>query len=266
MKRDRKLLLQNNLINPLAVDLSIGTCEYLNIPFDTVGLIPFTYDTIEPIKPLEDYVFVYGSNRLVDICSDKKISGVHYDLDQLNYQAFVNNRSDMLNDDMIMPLCDVLSFLEKQVDQSELWFIRPSGDTKVFSGEVSECKAIVEWLRDRVLFNGLGDYLLDPNMICVLSKACRIDSESRWFIIDGEVISGSLYRQHDRLFKKNLDDDLMMVSVAKRLIDNWLPHDCCVMDLAEIDGNFKVIEFNCINCSGFYDHDVVKIFRKLYND
>jgi len=46
--------------------------------------------------------------------------------------------------------------------------------------------------------------------------------------------------------------------------DKWLPNRNVVMDLALVDNELKVIEFNCINCSGFYNHDVRKIFDALY--
>jgi ATP-grasp domain-containing protein len=42
----------------------------------------------------------------------------------------------------------------------------------------------------------------------------------------------------------------------------WLPAACCVMDTCLLDtGELKVVEFNCINGSGFYDHDVKKIMK-----
>ena len=36
------------------------------------------------------------------------------------------------------------------------------------------------------------------------------------------------------------------------------------MDLALVKEGLKVIEFNCINASGFYDHDVKAIMTSLY--
>ena len=70
----------------------------------------------------------------------------------------------------------------------EYWFIRPSEDTKKFSGQVAKCRDIVDWLRDRVGFGGTGDYLLDPNLSCVLAKPIPLKAEYRWFIVGNQII------------------------------------------------------------------------------
>jgi hypothetical protein len=58
--------------------------------------------------------------------------------------------------------------------------------------------------------------------------------------------------------------DQKVIDEAQSFADKWLPDSCCVMDLALVDDSLKVIEFNCINSSGFYNHDVSKIFKELY--
>jgi hypothetical protein len=55
-----------------------------------------------------------------------------------------------------------------------------------------------------------------------------------------------------------------MIDEAQELANKWLPDQCCVMDLALVEDELKVIEFNCINSSGFYDHDVDAIFKALW--
>ena len=57
---------------------------------------------------------------------------------------------------------------------------------------------------------------------------------------------------------------LLEYKKAQQLADEWLPHPNCVMDTA-IDhlGVMKVVEFNCLNCSGMYGHDPLKIVKAI---
>jgi hypothetical protein len=255
IKYNMKFLLQNNLINPLAIEVALSSVG--NHPYETVGLIPFSKNTIEPIIGI-NYI-PYGSNRLAEIASKRKFKGVHYDLNQLNYKTCIKNRDDMLNDDMILSLSNVLEYLTKEKDQSAYWFIRPSEDSKIFSGEVSKGYQIIEWIK-----NGLNADLLNSNLECVLAKPKSIKAEYRWFIVGEHIISGSLYRMNDRLYKERvIEKD--EIKIAQNLANGWLPHSCCVMDVALVENELKVIEFNCINCSGFYDHDMKAVFDALWN-
>jgi hypothetical protein len=82
--------------------------------------------------------------------------------------------------------------------------------------------------------------------------------------VDGEVVSGSFYRIDGQLKSERiLDGDFM--SPAQEFAEGWLPHQCCVMDLAHMPYyETKILEFNCINGSGFYDHDIGKVINQLY--
>jgi hypothetical protein len=98
----------------------------------------------------------------------------------------------------------------------------------------------------------------------VLCEPQNIKAEWRWFVVGGKVISGSMYRAHNQLRKMRVvEQDL--INEAQLLADKWLPDECCVMDLALVGEELKVIEFNCINSSGFYDNDVNAIFEALWN-
>ena len=95
---------------------------------------------------------------------------------------------------------------------------------------------------------------MSPETPIVVAKPKEIEQEWRWFIVDGKIVDGSTYRLNGQLVKKHEDNPLVIKS-AQQLALSWLPDDCCVMDVARVDGQLKVVEFNCINASGFYDHD-----------
>jgi hypothetical protein len=43
------------------------------------------------------------------------------------------------------------------------------------------------------------------------------------------------------------------------------PHKAFVLDVAEVEGEQKVIEINCINSAGFYDTNVNAVVAALEN-
>ena len=77
------------------------------------------------------------------------------------------------------------------------------------------------------------------------------------------VVSGSERAMKGQTQQKEEKDE-KVIAEAQTFADKWLPHENCVMDIALVDGKPKVIEFNNINGSGFYDHDVEKVFDKFY--
>lgn len=231
-------------------------------PHEFVGLIPFTDDIISD-TPLDgcDYI-PYGSTRFTMIASQRKWEGCHFDLARFNYAAATRIRDDMLNDEYILPIVAAITFLKQQPDNS-LWFIRPSEDLKQFSGMVIEAKECQDFLTDAMECASSGSYKLDPDTMVVLAKPKNIQAEWRWFIVGGKVISGSMYRHNGQLVKIR-ENDADVIAEAQLLADKWLPDPCCVMDIALVDDQPKVIEFNCINSSGFYDHDICAIFDALW--
>ena len=107
---------------------------------------------------------------------------------------------------------------------------------------------------------------MPPEKDVVLCNPKPIQAEWRWFIVNGKIVSGSMYRCHGQL--RNIrETDPAVIEEAQALADMWLPFDTVVMDTAitEDSNDVKVIEFNCINSSGFYDNDVVAIFDALWN-
>lgn len=104
---------------------------------------------------------------------------------------------------------------------------------------------------------------IDEDLMIILAAPKKIQAEWRWFIVDGKIVDGSMYRAHGQM-RQSHEKDPMLVREAQQFADIWLPSPCCVMDLALVDDEMKVIEFNCINSSGFYKHDVDLIFKKLW--
>ena len=254
-----KFMIQHNLINPdhlLEVQLAIE-----KFPHEFVGVIPFGHEITsdEPIVGT-DYI-PYGSTLFTTLTHELGWKGSYFDLDKFNYRAFLGSRDDMLNSN-VMTIEDAMAFLKTVPEDSE-WFTRPSLDLKQYVGMVETAGELLAWFKDATEFTGSGCYKIEEGTDIVLCKPVNIQAEYRWFVVGGKVISGSMYRYRGNLFKQRcIEPDI--IAEAQRFADKWLPHDNCCMDLALVNDQVKVVEFNCINSSGFYDNDVEAIFKAIW--
>ena len=258
-----EFLIQHNLMNGEQLELTRQAVE--PYPHQFVGMIPFSREIISD-SPLigQDYI-PYGSTLMTTVASQGLgWKGLFFDMDNFNYQAAVDNRDDMLNSNVIT-LDHAIHILNSVVEQepTRLYFTRPSHDLKQFSGQVIEAKECRDWFKDMMECQTSGSYKLDADTPVVLCYPQHIKAEWRWFIVNGKVVSGSMYRAHNQLRKERVTEQ-PLIDEAQSFADKWLPAPCCVMDLALVGDELKVIEFNCINSSGFYDNDVKAIFKALY--
>lgn len=256
-----KFLVQMNLIHEMGLAQVREAIE--KYPHQYVSVIPFSNEFIsdEPVDGT-DYI-AYGSTLFIKLGHELGWKGVYFDYESFNYEAAVRNRDDMLNDYVIIPAREVTAFLENTTE--EKWFIRPSQDLKHFSGQVIDREECIQWIQDAMACASSGSYQIGPDLMVVLSPPKDIQAEWRWFIVDGKIVSGAMYRHNGRLVKyRETNQDV--IDEAQQIANYWLPHRNCVMDIALVDGLLYVIEFNCINGSGFYGHDVNAIFRALAED
>lgn len=255
-----KFLIQYNLMNEKQLQLTKNAVN--DFPHEFVGLIPFSREITsdEPLVGI-DYI-PYGSTLLSTLALQKQWKGLYFDLENFNYEASSENRDDMLNDEHIVTVKDAFDILK--TDPEKLWFTRPSLDLKHYSGTVINADECYKWFKDALECDSSGSYKMDEDMMVVLATPKNIQAEWRWFIVGSKIVSGSMYRFKGVLHKeRELDKDV--IDEAQKKADQWLPNQCCVMDTALVDNELKVIEFNAINSSGFYDNDVDSIFKELYN-
>ncbi len=222
--------------------------------FSDIPLLPFAEQVPLPLGlPEEDFI-LYGSTRLVELAQydDQLKKGIFFN-GNFNTQVWLANRSDMLNTDTRIINLDANQDKINDIELSCDTFIRPMYDLKPFNGQIL--------LKE----NGLRDFykntIVDSDKIyglAVLSPAVNIEKEWRFFIVDRKIVAWSQYRSNNKL-EVTRSIDLHTLKVAREKSLQWLPHEHCVMDLALTGGDYKVIEFNCINASGFYDCDVTSI-------
>lgn len=258
-----EFLIQHNLMNGEQLELTRQAVE--PYPHQFVGMIPFSREIISD-NPLigQDYI-PYGSTLMTTVASQGLgWKGLFFDMDTFNYQAAVDNRDDMLNGgaESILTLWQAILALRFRHPENMV-FVRPSHDLKQFSGQVIEAGKCHDWFVDMMECETSGTYKLDAFTPVVLCEPQNIKAEWRWFVVNGKVVSGSMYRAHNQLRKERVTEQAL-IDEAQSFADKWLPAPCCVMDLALVGDELKVIEFNCINASGAYANDMGAVFKALY--
>jgi len=254
-----KFIVQFNLIQEEQLQKIKKAVE--KYPHEYVSVIPFSHD-IRADSPLEGTDFIpYGSTTMVAEACERKWKGVYFDVDKFNYQAALDNRDDMLNSGLYT-IREAVKLL-KAHPSDKVWFIRPSQDLKQFSGRVAETRVCKDYFEKALIGESSEVAKLTPDTMVVLCEPQNIDAEYRWFVVDRKVVSGSMYRHSGQLLRERITDE-KQIAEAQTFADKWLPNDNCVMDLALVDGEVKVIEFNNINGSGLYDNDAEAIFDALW--
>jgi len=254
-----KFIVQFNMINEeQLLKIKDAVSKY---PHEYVSVLPFSHE-IKADEPLigSDYI-PYGSTLLVKLADELKWKGSYFDKSKFNYVESLKNRDDMLNDN-IMTAEEAVKFIRQQ-DQEKDWFIRPSEDLKIFSGMVMNGRECSDWLVDAISMDSSQAQGLGPKTEVVICKPKDIQAEWRWFVVNRKVVSGSMYRLRGQM-KQERELHPKIIQEAQAMADKWLPHDNCVMDLALVDNVIKVIEFNGINASGFYDNDVEAVFDAIW--
>jgi hypothetical protein len=243
-------LIQHNLLNNRQLEhVRAAVAPY---PHDFVGVIPKTKEVTANKQLIGNSYIPYGSTLFSLIALEKNWSGLHFDLDSFSMSVFIKNRNDMLNTQTILSKQDAIDYLNKNKDK--VFFVRPDLDLKIFSGAVAigvnAASLIIKTnAKDEVKF--------------LIAKPQKIDAEYRWFIVNRRAVSGACYKLNGESCAIQIVSQ-QQKEAAQKLADKWLPNDCCVMDLCLVENELKVIEFNCINASGFYGHDVDLIFSEWH--
>lgn len=227
----------NDLREPF-VDVGIADDELLNT------LPTWTSNRLIP----------YGSTALVAVAERAKWEFLFFNRATYNVQAW-RAHPQMLNPD-----CEVmtLSQAKETVVLREKVFVRPLNDLKEFHGHVIGAEAFVKWVSRLEE----GDCEISGECMVAVSEPKGVQMEWRYFIVGGRIVTGSSYRHNGQPHQKR-EVDTAVLDEAQALADMWLPHENCCMDVALCCGEPKVVEFNCLNASGFYDHDVKAFARAV---
>ena len=247
-------VVQSNLISEHNLREIVNILSKNKIPFIDCGVIPFSHDliTTNPI-PNEKVIIPYGSTRLSKIAFERGWSGLFFDDKRFMVSRWIKERDDMLNYDSFFLTVKEAGEYFTGCTENLSWFIRPEKDLKEFNGTISVTDEIGHWMGSI----DSGSFSFSDDTRIAVAPLKNIVNEWRYFVVDGKVVDGSLYRVNGTLCKEHCNGTYEHV---QSFADKWLPSPVCCMDLCMLDDDSMwVLEFNTFNSTGFYDHDIEKI-------
>lgn len=239
--------LENN-VKPLLKTLSDLNRQFVNIGYASDEKTITGIDGLDISHP----TMFYGSTKLAEIAATSKFKpGSFFNNTWWDPTLWKHNRNDMLNQTIYSRTIGDL----RANWITEERFIKPTG-AKTFAGQVIEVEEYEGW------FDEYGIVLKDDLEICC-SPVQKIEREWRFFVVDGQVVTGSQYKKYGLwIIKEPISSAIY--KLAQQFADKWLPNPTIVMDICELwNGEYKVIEFNSVNSSGFYNCDISKIVVAL---
>jgi hypothetical protein len=249
-------ILQRNLFNEQAFQSLQDQLVVQETPHAVVHLRPFVHD-IEPDVDVAGPVFVCGSTGMRHVAKRKGWQPGYFD-DNLDYRLLLQHYGKrMLNDDArVLPLQDA------HITDSHA-FVRPAGDDKQFAGQVMTQAEFSEWRLRVVALEGESTYTtLGAKDLIVIARAKPLHAEYRFYVVDGNVVTGSLYKRGDRVhYDAHVDSDV--TRFAQECADIWCPSRAFCLDIADTPDGLKVLEINAINSSGFYACDMGKFVNAI---
>ena len=249
--------IQDNIFQDVHYNLLIDTVKKFELEHQIITFVPKKKDSDEIntdliFEPIEsNNVFCWGSVKLANYANKygwNPGSLYNSNHDYRVYSKFY--KENMLNWDS-----QILKFGDKFQEPGYLFHARPCEDTKSFTGQVFT-KASWDDYAKRML--ELNSYRLDKDTIIQVSKLKTIYQEVRFFIVGGKIITASQYRLNDRtIYQECMSPNLH--DFVNDMIKIYQPAEAFVMDIAVVPDGLKIVEINCINCSGFYAINMQKL-------
>lgn len=229
-------------------------CAVEKRPFYEISVIPGSA-TLPEMPAIDGPVVFHGRTTLILRAFEHPQwrRGIFFDPMRFQHRAYATAYGDqLLNADAEIATWE--EFLRQPRDPEELVFLKPNDDLKRFTGGMlsfAQCRTLYSRLRSAAR-------PIEPTVEVVIGKPREIDAEWRVFVVDGEVISGSMYRPSDDTY---LPPDL--IAFAENAASQWVPASVFVLDVARVEQKWKIVECNCFNGSRFYTADVCRIVRAV---
>ena len=134
-----------------------------------------------------------------------------------------------------------------------LKFIRPNSGNKFFGGGLYSYDELFS------LYN-----LNDENDL-LIADAVKIEKEFRCFCSD-RLLTCSTYIENNEIICSPVEkyEEKILEEICEAALTIYRPAPIFVCDIAKTcEGEYKVIEYNCWNCSGLYNCDASKILTEI---
>lgn len=255
-------IIQENLFREFHFKTLIDHLERYNLEYEVIPFKPFTEDL--EFKTTRTDIWPFGSTNLARIA--KKYNWDPGSMYNENHDFEVYSKyykQNMLNSDgIICSLEESIPVLESG-KVTYTFFARPTKDTKMFSGQLFTVDSWKDWIKD----------LTDSSVLNSASKESRVllaplkqtQQEIRCWIVDKKPVTMSQYKIGNRVVYQNQDNNEEAQIFATKMAKLFSPAEAYVLDICLYNDEYKIVEINTINCSGFYDGDMSKLIQAIEN-
>lgn len=195
----------------------------------------------------------YGSKRLDKVLQRLQVKPGSFTNDNFDMTVIQKEMGEeLLNPDFL------IGELHELAPEWDAFFIRPTGNTKLFGGMVVTKEQFHEW-QERESHSDSAYH----GQLLMISELQEIQAEYRFFVVDGKVITGSSYKVNGKLNTTLAPSDAV-ATYAQMMVERFALADAFVIDVAETNKGMRVVEYNNLNTAGLYQCDEVAIVSALH--
>lgn len=250
-------ILQSGFHSEAGWDVLVRTLERFDINHSVHDVVPKTGDLVPEPRLTGTNVICIGSYSMRHVATRNGWKPGVFDLFSQDFKAQrVHWGEHMLNSRSVV--CP----LGRAAFTSERMFVRPTRDTKCFAGKVFTADEFQDWKQRLFGTGSVNDSSLTPETEVQISNVVSIEAEYRFWIVDGEIVTHSMYKRGRQVVYTE-DVDERVTSFVHKRISEWLPHEAFVVDVCDCEFGIKIVELNTLNSSAFYAGDVQKLVLTL---
>lgn len=247
-------VIQDNTFKEAGHVKLIESIERFGLDYEIVKVRPFIEEV--EFKTKRKDVFVFGGLKLARLSKDFGWVPGAVVTENHDYEVYSKYYCEnLLNYDSRVVRFD--DDFEWECDQQ---FIRPCLDSKVFTGKVFNKEDWPEFKRLMLTPGNVTTLTRDTLIQVAVPK--RLTQEVRCWVVNGKIVTQSLYRRGCFLVYDNrVDDDALVF--AQKMVDTFQLANTFVIDVCLTENGWKIIECGSTSCAGFYDADMQKVVMAL---
>lgn len=274
-------LIEKDTFNEGNPERLIEIIESRGMGVKVVGYVPFegglqdratrkvySYDKLSQLFPNDDCVVAYGSINLCRrLLSETPWAPTAWmNLKNLSCQSYYAywGQFCLQREYVMLPWADLPRVKNRlgRLSEDNCLFIRPNDNNKVFSGKVVHEDEFDKWYKQED-----DCYAPPPDSLAVVARPIRLDAEWRVVIVDGKVITASLYRKNG-IFTAREDMEQGAPSEVMELasilaLQEWQPDKAYVADICLTSGEYRLVEIGSPNAAGLYKCDLEKFVESM---
>lgn len=250
-------VIQENLFKEYHFNTLIDHLKRYGLEYELVEYRPFV-DNVQVKTDRKDVWFFGSVNAAMKLGHKDWYPGIMYN-DQHDFDVYLEEYgNNLLNSDTKIRNFGIY------LDENEPFFARPTRDTKIFESKIWSPEEWKDYVMETCNSNTFDD-ISKQTRVMTSSPKRDIQQEIRCWIVDGEPVTMSQYKIGRRVNMLNMDHNEESYIFAKNMAKIFSPSRAYVMDVCLYNDDYKIVEINCINMSGFYDGNMSKLIQSLEN-